>query len=151
MKVPRRIGRRRRPQKPLTPEGEVLHAIMQGLAAHRIEFRRMNSGATYAGGDSPDAAAAALPRIFTKAPRARRFIRYGFPGCPDLMVFWPGRGIGWIEVKSARGRLSEDQVVFRNLCLANHVVHVVARGWQDVAPHIGGHQPFYRGREQHGG
>jgi len=114
--------RRRTP----TPESAVKRAILDGFAARRIPAYRMNTGA----------------QVIDAGGEHQRFLSFGFPGCPDILVFWPGRGIGWVECKSARGTLSKTQAAFRDLCRAHGVLHVVARSWEDVAVwlHQGGQQ-----------
>lgn len=109
-------GRARRRQP--TPEGAILRTILDGLAAHRVRAYRLNSGATV------------VPETATTR---RRFIRYGSPGLPDVMVMLAGGRVGFCEVKTARGRLSPDQVAFRRDCLERQVPHCVARSWADVA------------------
>ena len=56
------------------------------------------------------------------------------PGIPDLLVFLPDSWIQrtapsyrqvWIEVKAAKGRLSDDQATFQGLCAMAGVDHVV--------------------------
>ena len=101
-------ARRRGP----TPEGALLRTITDALSAMRIPWRRLAAGAFRVG-------------------EARRFVRMGSPGLPDLLVWLPHR-LGLIEVKSARGRLSEEQVAIRRLCVEHRVPHCVARSLDDV-------------------
>lgn len=54
------------------------------------------------------------------------------PGLPDLFV--TGRGLcAWVEVKSAKGKLSPAQDRFRELVTTNGGLHFVARHEADVA------------------
>ena len=52
------------------------------------------------------------------------------PGVADLAVFLPHRSDDparflWHEVKAGSGRLSADQVIFRDWCVATGIEHVV--------------------------
>src|SRR5574340_506227 len=88
------------------PEGAIVRTILDGLASYRIPAFRLNSGAY--------------------KQRDGAFLRFGFPGCPDIVALLP-RQVLWIECKSARGTLSPAQVEFRNLCLARGIRHCVAK------------------------
>jgi len=105
--------------RPLTPEGTVLRTIKDGLRALRIPFWRCGVGAHV-----------------VKGPGTRRYVKLGDAGVPDLLVLAPGVGALFVEVKSARGKLSPEQVAFRDACRAAGAVHVVARGWDDLAPWV---------------
>lgn len=54
-----------------------------------------------------------------------------YRGIADLYALKNGRHV-WIEVKTPTGRLSEDQVKFREDVLAHGGVYIVARGIEDV-------------------
>lgn len=57
------------------------------------------------------------------------------PGVADLVVWWPrGRGveIGYLEVKTRTGVLSERQKSFRRRCQEAGVPYDVARSVEDV-------------------
>ena len=61
-------------------------------------------------------------------------------GLPDLLSFLPEssttpRHLLWIEVKSARGRLSEAQKAFRDVCQVCGVPHLVG-GLDDVLAYL---------------
>ena len=98
-------------------EAAVLAAILSLLALDRrvAWFERMNSGA-FAVGDG----------------RARRFVKFGFKGCPDILGQLKGGRLLAIEVKSRTGRLSSDQVAFLDKAVANGAVAGVARSVDDV-------------------
>ena len=107
--------REKRPKKakrkavPAVPESVVLKQVMNALALdRRVRWsRRMNSGAVPVDG--------------------KRFVRFGFAGCPDVMgQMADGRWL-LIEVKAARGRLSVDQAQFLKLVASKHVVSGVVR------------------------
>ncbi|HUT62126.1 MAG TPA: VRR-NUC domain-containing protein [Phycisphaerae bacterium] len=62
----------------------------------------------------------------------RRTVRFGIPGQADLTGIAPdGRRLE-IEVKSERGRLSDDQERFRDLIRRFGGIHIVARSVHDV-------------------
>lgn len=98
-----------------TPETLVLRDVLRTLRHHPLVKRgsvhRMNSGATHEG---------------------NRFIRYGFPGCPDVLATHvDGRAI-WVECKSAVGRLTPAQADFMALVQGPHQITIVARCAADV-------------------
>lgn len=102
-----------------TPEGAVLRTILQGLRARRVPCWRIGVGGFQLG----DAAAG-----------RRRYVKMGDPGLPDVVALVPEVGAVFIEVKSASGRLSPEQVAFRDACRRAAAAHVVARSWDDVEP-----------------
>lgn len=53
------------------------------------------------------------------------------PGLSDLIVCWPGRGVAFVEVKSAVGRQSEAQVGFQEAVESAGGVYVVVRSIED--------------------
>lgn len=104
-------------------ESHIQKAIMQWLRAHKIRVERMNSGAMSS----------------NILGQKERFLRFGFVGMPDLMVFLKdGTGrILFIEVKSETGRLSEAQKAFEAECKDLLIPHLVARSIEDVAAYFG--------------
>jgi hypothetical protein len=55
--------------------------------------------------------------------------QYGLTkGLPDLMVLAPGLPVGFIELKAAKGRVSEAQIVFKDRCEALNVPHAITYG-----------------------
>lgn len=71
-----------------------------------------------------------------RCPHCKQFVpntdhgTHQTPGLADLLVFFETRGdvpgaVLFHEVKAARGRLSDDQKVFRALCQATATAHVV--------------------------
>lgn len=54
------------------------------------------------------------------------------PGAPDIMLVRNGGTVAFLEVKTAKGRLSKHQIAFRDWCGANAVPYAVVRGVGDV-------------------
>lgn len=106
--------------KPLVPsEHQVQTACLQYLAVcpSVAWAERMNTGAVK------------IPAIDGKPPR---FVRYGFPGCSDILgMFIDGRLLA-IEVKSQTGRVTNEQQKFLNLVAENKGVSLIARSVDDV-------------------
>ena len=97
-----------------TPEAVVLRAILDKLKLDkRVRwFRRMNSGAVVSEG--------------------ARFVKFGFPGCPDILgQLKDGRTL-WIEVKRPQGRPTAAQAEFLALAASQHTVCGVARSLDDL-------------------
>lgn len=99
-------------------EAQTQSAILRYLAiAPRVAWAaRMNSGA-----------------VKIPVPGGKdRFVRYGFPGCPDVLgMFTDGRLLA-IEVKSPTGRATAEQRAFLELVAASGGVSVLARSVDDV-------------------
>ncbi|MGH7501297.1 MAG: hypothetical protein ACREL7_06000 [Longimicrobiales bacterium] len=54
-------------------------------------------------------------------------------GTPDAIAFWPDGGAWVIEYKRSHGgKMSEDQLIVRTAVRASGVIHVVARGIEDL-------------------
>lgn len=104
---------------PEPTETEVLSAVLQALRYHQSVAwcQRMNSGAgklTY-----PDG-------------KQSRFLRFGFPGCPDIIgQLKDGRFLA-VEVKRPSGDVSPDQAAFLEMVRKNGGVGFVARRVEDV-------------------
>jgi VRR-NUC domain len=96
------------------PEQGVLNAVLKVLRTHpKVSWAvRMNSGAY----KMPDG----------------RFVRFGFPGCPDLLGQMRDGRILMIEVKAAKGRLTDDQEFMLAKVKANNGVSGVARSIEDA-------------------
>ena len=95
------------------PEAVALMEVLRTLRAHPIVAwcERINSGAANIGG---------------------RFIRCGWPGCPDVLgQLRDGRLLG-VEVKAARGRLRGVQTIFLERIRASGSVAFMARDCRDV-------------------
>jgi hypothetical protein len=100
-------------------EQGVLNAVMKTLRYHPkvVWFARINSGAY----KTPDG----------------RFVRFGFPGCPDLLGQLTDGRILMIECKAEKGRLTDEQEFMLAKCRANHGVAGVARSIEDALSILG--------------
>ena len=86
-----------------TPEGDLKRAVVQRLCLMQgVDVIRMNTGATVIG-----------------EGKARRFVKFGFPGMADLFVrvsigtkCVPRYAVLWIELKVHGARQSAAQVCF---------------------------------------
>lgn|SRR5262245_13723769 len=96
------------------PEQGVLNAVMQALRLHpKVAWRaRMNSGAY----KTPDG----------------RFVRFGFPGCPDVIGQLRDGRILMLEIKSDGGRLTDEQRCMLELCCANNGVAGIVRNLEEM-------------------
>ncbi|MBK8664996.1 MAG: VRR-NUC domain-containing protein [Burkholderiales bacterium] len=95
------------------PEAAALAEVLKALRAHPAVAwcERQNSGAAKVG---------------------NRFIRFGWPGCPDVLgQMKDGRLLG-VEVKSRTGRPSPEQSLFLERIRAAGGVAFVARDCRDV-------------------
>jgi len=100
------------------PEAAALLEVLKAVRAHPLVAwcERMNSGAAKVGG---------------------RFIRFGWPGCPDVLgQLKDGRLLG-VEVKSRTGRLRPEQAVFLERIRGAGGVAFVARDLRDVVKALG--------------
>ena len=95
------------------PEAAALVEVLKAVRAHPlVEWcERMSSGAAKVGG---------------------RFIRFGWPGCPDVLgQMKDGRLLG-VEVKAKAGKLRPEQAVFLERIRGAGGVALVARDCRDV-------------------
>ena len=95
------------------PEAAALVEVLQALRTHPAVAwaERQNTGAAMVGG---------------------RFIRFGWPGCPDVLgQLIDGRLLG-VEVKAPKGRLRPEQSVFLARIRAAAGVAFVAHDCRDV-------------------
>ena len=95
------------------PEAAALVEVLKALRAHPavVWCERMNSGAAKVG---------------------NRFIRFGWPGCPDVLgQLRDGRLLG-VEVKSPTGKLRPEQSVFLDRIRGAGGVAFIARDCRDV-------------------
>lgn len=90
----------------MSTEKETQKAILQYLEAKRIFHYRNNSGATKTEHGS--------------------FLRYGYPGSPDIIAVVKGTYIG-IEVKDIKGKLSPSQIAFQKELEKAGGIYIVAR------------------------
>jgi hypothetical protein len=61
-----------------------------------------------------------------------RYVRFGFPGCPDILGQMRDGRLLAIEVKAARGRLTDEQEFMLGKIRANNGVSGVARSIADA-------------------
>lgn len=95
------------------PEAAALAEVLKALRRHPAVAwaERMNSGAAKVG---------------------TRFIRFGWPGCPDVLgQLKDGRLLG-VEVKAKAGRISTEQTLFLERIRCAGGVAFVARDLRDV-------------------
>ena len=100
------------------PEAAALVEVLKALRTHPAVAwaERMNSGAAKIG---------------------NRFIRFGWPGCPDLLgQMRDGRLLG-VEVKAQAGRLRPEQALFLERIRCAGGVAFVARDCRDVLRTLG--------------
>ena len=113
--------RRTAPRANTRREAATLKAIMDWFAWQGIRCERLNSGAVR---------------------QEDRFFRFGFPGCPDLMVLDQRLSVGFIEVKAPGGRMSKGQREFERFCHLHRIPHLVAAtveevsAWWDTLPNV---------------
>lgn len=99
-------------------EGAALVEVLKALRAHPLVSwaERQNSGAANVGG---------------------RFIRFGWPGCPDVIgQLRDGRFLG-CEVKNPTGKLRPEQSVFLERIRSSGGVAFMARDCRDVLRELG--------------
>jgi hypothetical protein len=104
--------------KPTLAEAAALVEVMRALRAHPAVawVERANSGAARMG---------------------KRYVRFGWPGCPDVLgQLKDGRLLG-VEVKAPKGRLRLEQAVFLERIVRSGGVAFVARSLRDVAAVLG--------------
>lgn len=100
------------------PEAAALVEVLKALRTHPTVawVERMNSGAAKVGG---------------------RFIRFGWPGCPDVLrQLRDGRLLG-VEVNAQAGRLRPEQSLFLERIRGAGGVAFVARDLRDVLRELG--------------
>lgn len=100
--------------RPEPSESQVLAAVLAALRRHpRVVWaERMNSGETVIGG---------------------RRVKFGFPGCPDVLGQLRGGALLAIEVKRPSGRVSEAQAAFLERARGTGAVAAVVRSVDDLA------------------
>lgn len=81
--------------------------------------------------------------------RTMRMITMGLrPGAADLVVWFPQREIGYLEVKTETGQLSENQRRFKKRCEENGVFYAVVRNVEDVQEILNGKRSIEDGGEE---
>jgi hypothetical protein len=99
-------------------ESAALVEVLKALRAHPavVWCERMNSGAAKVG---------------------NRFIRFGWPGCPDVLgQLRDGRLLG-VEIKGPTGKLRPEQAVFLDRIRGAGGVAFMARDCRDVLRELG--------------
>lgn len=107
------------PRKNNRPEAAALAEVLKALRTHPAVAwcERQNTGAYKDG---------------------QRFIRYGWPGCSDILgMLKDGRFLA-VEVKAEKGRLSDEQALFIERVTAAGGVAFVARNCNDVFNNLQG-------------
>lgn len=101
------------------PEAAALAEVLLALKSHPAVCwsERMNSGAARIG---------------------NRFVRFGFPGCPDVLGQLRDGRVLAIEVKSSTGRLRPEQALFLNRVNEAGGLGFVARDCNDVLRELKG-------------
>lgn len=103
---------------PEPKEAQVLKAVLRALELHPAVGKvwRQNTGAGK----------------LLRANGESQFIRFGFPGCPDIQGYMKdGRAI-FCEVKRPSGVVTEEQKAFIQAAQQAGCVAFVARGVEDV-------------------
>jgi len=111
------------------PESVIQHSILDYLAAKHIFALRMQTGALKID---------------------QRFVRFGTPGCADILAFpavcfpknvrrvWQ---VVWIECKAAKGRQSDLQKSFQRQVESIGHIYILARSIEDVEDVLLYHEP----------
>ena len=100
------------------PEAAALVEVLKAVKAHPLVAwaERQNSGAARMGA---------------------RFVRFGWPGCPDILgQLRDGRFLG-VEVKAIKGRASPEQTLFLDRIRCAGGVAFIARDLRDVLRELG--------------
>lgn len=110
--------RRLKLTRPEPTESAVLSMIMRALKVHPkvAHFWRQNTGAMAIG-----------------EGKARRFVRFGAKGQPDIQGYLTGTGRAmYIEVKKPSGKVAPEQQEFIDLANKHGAIAFVARSVSDV-------------------
>ncbi len=93
-------------------EAQLLRSVLAALSARRVWHWRNNAGLTVLG-----------------KGKTRRVIRGAPAGSPDILLVVPGSEgqLGAIELKTAKGRVSESQLAWADEALEHGVRYGVAR------------------------
>ncbi len=70
-----------------------------------------------------------LPRtLVASIPNMGARGQYGLTkGLPDLIIITPD-GVGFIELKTVKGKPTKEQMAFKTLCVANGIRHSITYG-----------------------
>lgn len=97
-----------------TPETAILSACAKYLNLRKVFWLRIN-----------------IQGVFDQRLGKYRPSPYVLPGTADLLVIKDGHPI-FIELKAPRGRLSADQVLFKELCDAYGIEYEVVRSVDEL-------------------
>lgn len=95
-------------------ETSIVKSILSYLQLRPGQYWRQNTGA-----------------VSIPAKRGNRFVRFGVPGAADITGIKEGVRIE-IEVKTSKGRLSENQKEYQRMIQENGGVYILARSIDDV-------------------
>jgi hypothetical protein len=95
------------------PEQAIQKSILEYLAVKKIWHMRVNTGA-----------------IVSEYKGRSRMIRYGIPGCADILCSLPS--FLWLEVKAPKGVQSEQQKQFQKEVEEQGHLYYVVRSIEDV-------------------
>lgn len=99
-------------------EAQTQRAVIEYLAAKRYFYLRMNSGSL---------------------PNAQgRPVRFGTPGCADIMAILPSKLPMWLEIKSPTGKQSPEQKAFQEEVEAHGHMYMVVRNISELIEWIDG-------------
>jgi hypothetical protein len=104
----------------MKPEQQIQRAILDYLAVKKIWHMRLNTGA-----------------VVLESKGRTRMVRYGRPGCADILVSPIARYSGfpcflWLEVKAPTGKQSDKQKEFEKEVLDEGHDYFVVRSIDDV-------------------
>src|SRR3990167_4027827 len=97
-------------------EADISRSIQDYLHANKIFAWRNNSGAMSG----------------TSSTGKKRFFHFGMQGSADIIGVLPGGQFLAIECKSAKGKLSQAQELFRDAVQRNGGLWILARDLRDV-------------------
>jgi hypothetical protein len=71
--------------------------------------------------------------LLATIPNMRAAGQHGLTrGLPDLVAIAPGLPVGFIELKTFKGRLRPEQIVFKDICQSNGVRYALTRGLDEA-------------------
>ena len=105
-------------------QAAILEALTYEIGLGRVVWaNRMNSGAT---------------KYFDEKTGKERFIRFGFPGCPDIIgQLSDGRAL-YLECKTAEGRATDHQKAFMDKALKHGAVGGIVRSADEAVDIVRG-------------
>jgi hypothetical protein len=109
----------KQPRIPELSESEVQEQLVQWCDYNHIYHERMNTGA--------------VP--YQNRSGEKRYVKFGRPGMADLLIGIPVNGfvaLGYVEVKSTKGKQSEHQKEFQQEMEALGIPYILARSVEDL-------------------